>query len=110
MAASRSGKADVVALLLAKGADANARASRQQTALMWAAAERQPEVVKLLVEHGADVHARSSEWQEMMAVPPTACPVQQDHSAWTRHGAALRRAIRRSRVGKAPGGRRGERQ
>ena len=74
MVASRSGKADVVALLLAKGADANARASRQQTALMWAASQRHPEVVKLLVAHGADVHARSSEWQEMMAVPPHGVP------------------------------------
>ena len=63
MAASRSGKADVVALLLAKGADANARAARQQTALMWAASQRHPAVVKLLIAHGADVHARSSEWR-----------------------------------------------
>jgi ankyrin repeat protein len=74
MVAARSGKADVVALLLAKGADPNARASRQQTALMWAVSQRHPDVVKALVTHGADVHARSSEWQEMMAVPPHGLP------------------------------------
>ena len=50
------------------------RGRAQQTALMWAAAQRHPEVVKLLVAHGADVHARSSEWQEMMAVPPHGVP------------------------------------
>ena len=46
--------------LLARGADVNAKESaHDQTALMWAAAERHPEVVRMLIEFGADVRARS---------------------------------------------------
>ncbi len=74
MVAARSGKADVVEQLLPKGANANARAARGQTALMWAAAQRHPEVVKVLLAHGADVHARSDVWSQMMAVPPHGLP------------------------------------
>jgi ankyrin repeat protein len=60
MLASRTGNTDAVRLLLAHGADPNAKeATRGQTALMWAVAERRPEVVRLLLEKGANVHARS---------------------------------------------------
>ena len=59
MVAARSGNADVVEQLLAKGANVNARAARGQTALMWAVAQKHPDVVKVLLAHGADVHARS---------------------------------------------------
>ena len=46
--------------LLARGADVNAKErEHQQTALMWAAAQRHPEVVRLLIEAGADIRARS---------------------------------------------------
>jgi ankyrin repeat protein len=65
MAASRSGNAAGAELLLAHGAEVNAKErSREQTALMWAVAERHPEVVRVLLENGADVHARSRVWQQ----------------------------------------------
>ncbi|MBI4888042.1 MAG: ankyrin repeat domain-containing protein, partial [Acidobacteria bacterium] len=61
MAAVDNGFIDAARLLLARGADVNARESKGgQTALMWAAAGRQPEVVRLLVDRGADVRARST--------------------------------------------------
>jgi ankyrin repeat protein len=70
MVASRSGSPDVVEQLIAKGANVNARASRGQTALMWAVAQKHPGVVKMLLAHGADVRARSDAWSQVMAVPP----------------------------------------
>jgi ankyrin repeat protein len=74
MTASRTGNADVVEQLLRRGAAPNANATRGQTALMWAAAQRHPSVVKVLLAHGADVHARSSVWSQVMAVPPHGLP------------------------------------
>ncbi|MCY4025134.1 MAG: ankyrin repeat domain-containing protein [Acidobacteria bacterium] len=62
MAAARGGGAGAVALLLAHGADPDARDGwRHQTALMMAAGnhEPHPHVVRILLAHGADVHARS---------------------------------------------------
>ena len=44
--------------LLAKGADPNAREEREQTALMWAAAEGHAAVVAALLDAGADLHAK----------------------------------------------------
>jgi len=41
--------------------------SGNQTALMWAAANRHAEVVGLLVDHGADIHARSDVWAQVQA-------------------------------------------
>jgi len=60
MDAARTGNGEVVRMLLARGADANAReSSLGETALMWAAAENHPEAVRALIEHGADPNARS---------------------------------------------------
>ncbi len=60
MIAARTGNAEVVRMLLARGADANAREnSLGETALMWAAAENHPEAVRALIEHGADPNTRS---------------------------------------------------
>ena len=60
MTCARTGDVDAVKELLIHGADVNAKeSSHNQTALMWAAAQRHPEVVQALVEHRADVHARS---------------------------------------------------
>ena len=62
MAASRSGNADAVKLLIARGADVNAReSSRGQTALMWAVSQRHAQVVRVLLENRADVSARSND-------------------------------------------------
>jgi ankyrin repeat protein len=47
-------------VLLDHGADVNAQETwREQTALIWAAAQKQPQMVKLLLEHGANPDARS---------------------------------------------------
>jgi ankyrin repeat protein len=61
MLAAWTGSADAVRALLDAGAAIDARESeRQQTALMWAAAQRHPSVVRLLVSRGADVHAKTA--------------------------------------------------
>ncbi len=57
-------------VLLEHGADVNAQETwREQTALIWAAAEKQPEMVKLLLEHGANPDARSepTNWQRQVS-------------------------------------------
>lgn len=70
MAAARAGYPEVVELLLAKGANPNARGTRGQTALMWAVSQKHPEVVKALLRHHADIQLRSEVYNEVMAVPP----------------------------------------
>ena len=66
MGAARSGSRPVVDLLLAYGADPNrAERERQQTALMWAAAQRHAGIVRRLAAHGGDVHARSRVWHQL---------------------------------------------
>jgi uncharacterized protein len=60
MTCARTGDAAAVGTLLRHGADVNAREhAHQQTALMWAVAERHPDVVRVLIDARADVHARS---------------------------------------------------
>jgi len=60
MTAARTGNAEVVRMLIARGADASARESTLgETALMWAAAENHPAAVRALIEHGADPNTRS---------------------------------------------------
>ena len=60
MTCSRTGEIGAVKALLARGANVNAKEpSHDQTALMWAAAQKHPQVVGALVERGADVRARS---------------------------------------------------
>jgi uncharacterized protein len=70
MVASRGGNAAVAEQLLAKGADVNVRAARNQTALMWAVAQKHPEVVKVLLAHHADVNAHTDPWTDVEAVAP----------------------------------------
>ena len=60
MSCARTGSVAAVRVLVAGGAEVNAREpTENQTALMWAVAERHPAVVKLLLDSGADLHARS---------------------------------------------------
>ena len=60
MIASRTGRVEVVRLLLARGADVNAKERWYgQTALMWAAAENHAAVVQALIDAGATIDARS---------------------------------------------------
>ena len=47
MTCASSGSADAVRMLIVRGADVNAKEpSENQTALMWAAAERHPDVAR----------------------------------------------------------------
>lgn len=58
--AARTGRARTITALLKHGAHVNAReTTHDQTALMWAAANRQPAAVRALVEGGADLTLRS---------------------------------------------------
>ena len=60
MTCSRTGDVNAVNALLARGADVNRKEPfHDQTALMWAAAQKHPGVVAALVKAGADVRARS---------------------------------------------------
>ena len=60
MTCARAGDASAVAALLRHGADVNASEhAHQQTALMWAVAERHADVVAALIGARADVRARS---------------------------------------------------
>src|SRR5207244_1896104 len=57
---ARTGTLSGVKALLAAGANVNAKEStHDQTALMWAVAEKQADLVPILVAAGADVRARS---------------------------------------------------
>jgi ankyrin repeat protein len=60
MTCARTGDPGAVRALLVHGARVNAKEhEHQQTALMWAAAQRHPEVVKMLIDARADIRARS---------------------------------------------------
>jgi len=60
MTCSKSGNADAIRSLIAHDAAINAKEPVQnQTALMWAAAERHPNVVKLLIDAKADLQSRT---------------------------------------------------
>jgi len=60
MTCARVGSADAVRMLLVHGADVNAKEPNQnQTALMWAAAQKHPKVLQTLIEASADLKAHT---------------------------------------------------
>jgi uncharacterized protein len=70
MVVARSSNVEAARLLIEHGADVNAvEAWRGQTAVIWAAAQKQPAMIKLLVEHGADPNARSkvNDWDRQVS-------------------------------------------
>jgi ankyrin repeat protein len=65
MTCSRTGEAKAVGALLARGAGVNRKEPfHDQTALMWAAAQKHPAVVAALIKAGADVRARSRAYSQ----------------------------------------------
>ncbi len=62
MTCAKTGSVDAVRMLIEYGAAINAKEPAQnQTALMWAAAERHPDVVKALIDAHADLKANSKQ-------------------------------------------------
>ena len=59
MLAAMSGFIDIARVLLAAGADVNARSFDGSSALLEAALWRQPQIVEFLLAHGADPNARA---------------------------------------------------
>jgi uncharacterized protein len=62
MTCAKSGSADAVRMLIEYGAAVNAKEpAENQTALMWAAAERHSDVVKALIDAHADLNAHTKQ-------------------------------------------------
>jgi ankyrin repeat protein len=73
MAVARTGNVEAAELLVKAGAHVNAREKwGNQTALMWAAAQRQPQMVRFLVRHRAEVDARGvvRDWARKVTSEP----------------------------------------
>lgn len=62
MTCARTGNADALRLLVEYGAAVNAKEpSQNQTAIMWATAEKHPDAVKALIDAHADLKARTKQ-------------------------------------------------
>jgi ankyrin repeat protein len=73
MAVARTGNVAAATSLLDAGAQVNAiELWGQQSALMWAAAQKQPAMIKLLIARGADVNARGAvrNWERKVIKEP----------------------------------------
>ena len=73
MILARTSNIAAAELLISHGADVNAREKwRNQTPLMWAAAEQQPAMVRLLLKHGAAKDERSlvNDWARQVTAEP----------------------------------------
>jgi ankyrin repeat protein len=70
MIVARTNKLEAARLLIDAGADVNrAETWREQTPLMWAAAQGQPDMIRLLLERGAnpDVRSKANEWPRQVS-------------------------------------------
>ena len=115
MNCARAGDVEAVKALLAHGANVNVKEpAHQQTALMWAAAQRHPRVVAALVENGADVRARSRTYDQTVTSEVTQRTGREELNYTVPRGGStpLLFAARSGDVesAKAPGGRRRRRQ
>ena len=73
MIVARTANTQAAEALIKAGADVNVVEQwRGQTALMWAAAQKQPAMVALLLEHGADPDAQSTpnNWERQVTAEP----------------------------------------
>jgi ankyrin repeat protein len=73
MEVARTGDVKAATLLLDAGADVDAiELWGEQSALMWAAAQKQPQMIKLLISRGADVDARGAvrNWERKVIREP----------------------------------------
>jgi ankyrin repeat protein len=73
MEVARTGNVEAATLLLDAGADVNAiELWGEQSALMWAAAQKQPAMIKLLASRGADVDAHGAvrNWERKVIREP----------------------------------------
>jgi ankyrin repeat protein len=73
MVVARTGRVDTAELLLAHGADVNAKERfGGQSALMWAAAQQQPAMIRTLIAHGARVNDAgiAHDWQRWQTSEP----------------------------------------
>ena len=70
MVLARGSNVEAARLLIERGADVNRKEQwREQTALIWAAAQKQPAMVALLLDKGADANARSkpNDWDRQVS-------------------------------------------
>ncbi|PYS42270.1 MAG: hypothetical protein DMG14_04530, partial [Acidobacteria bacterium] len=73
MTAARTGNVDAVKVLLARGADVNAKETwHGETALMWAVSQKHAAIARELIAHGADLNARSmvNKWERQNTAEP----------------------------------------
>ena len=84
MVVARTGNVESAGLLLSHGAKVDAKEQwGGQTALMWAAAQRQPAMVKFLISHGAHVNERGAvrDWQRRVTAEGR--PKNMNHGGFT---------------------------